>query len=149
MSDLRGDDGFRPRIVAFTCQYCAYAAMDLAGTLRQPYPASLRVIRLPCSGKLDVIHLLQAFEEGADGVCLVACTEANCHHIEGSRRARQRIGYAQGLLREVGLEPERLAVLTASSAMDGSLPQSITALTERVRALGPSPLRSKDVASRQ
>lgn len=141
MTEQSSATAFEPRIVAFTCQYCAYAAMDLAGTLHRPYPAGLRVVRLPCSGKLDVLHVLKAFEEGADGVCLVACTEDNCHHIDGSRRARQRITYLQGLLKEVGLEPERLAILTASSAMDGGFPQAATEMVEQVRTLGPSPLR--------
>ncbi len=134
------DSTFEPRIVAFTCQYCAYAAMDLAGTLHRPYPAGLRVVRLPCSGKLDALHVLRAFEEGADGVCLVACTEDNCHHIDGSRRARQRIRYLQDLLKEIGLEPERLALLTATSAMDGALAEAITGLVRDIQALGPSPL---------
>ena len=141
VTDSEPRNGFEPHIVAFTCQYCAYAAMDLAGTLHHPYPAGLRVVRLPCSGKLDALHVLRAFEEGADGVCLVACTEDNCHHIDGSRRARQRITYLQGLLKEIGLEPERLAVLTASSAMDGGFPQAAAEMTEKVRQLGPSPLR--------
>ena len=142
VTDPKTNGAFEPRIVAFTCQYCAYASVDLAGTLHRPYPASLRVIRLPCSGKLDTIHVLKAFEDGADGVCLIACTEANCHHIDGSKRARQRIAYIQSLLKEIGLEPERLAILTATSAMDGSFPQAARALTESIRKLGPSPLRS-------
>ncbi len=136
----KSDATFEPRIVAFTCQYCAYAAVDLAGTLHHPYPASLRVVRLPCSGKLDALHILRAFEEGADGVCLIACTEANCHHVDGSRRARRRIGYVQGLLKEIGIEPERLGVLTASSAMDGGMSQAVAEMTEKVLKLGPSPL---------
>jgi len=134
---------FLPRIVAFTCQYCAYAATDLAGTLHRSYPASLRIVRLPCSGKLDAIHVLKAFEEGADGVCLLACSEANCHHIDGSKRARQRIRYLQALLREVGLEPERLAVITATSAMDGGVAQAVAELTEGIQKLGPSPLAKR------
>lgn len=141
MTEHTSATAFQPRIVAFVCQYCGYAAVDLAGTLQRPYPASLRVVRLPCSGKLDALHVLRAFEEGADGVCLVACTEDNCHHIDGSKRARKRVGYLQSLLKEIGLEPERLAVLTASSAMDGGFPQAATEMTERVRKLGPSPLR--------
>jgi len=140
LSEHKSNSTFEPRIVAFTCQYCAYAAMDLAGTMHRAYPAGLRVVRLPCSGKLDLLHILKAFEEGADGVCLIACTEANCHHIDGSQRARKRIAYAQGLLKEIGLEPERLSVLTASSAMDGGLPQALAELTDKIRELGPSPL---------
>jgi F420-non-reducing hydrogenase iron-sulfur subunit len=59
---------FEPQIVAFCCHYCAYAAADLAGSLRLQYPTNLKVIRLPCTGKLDTLHVLKAFEEGADGV---------------------------------------------------------------------------------
>lgn len=141
VTDLEPSNTFEPLIVAFTCQYCAYAAVDLAGTLHHPYPASLRLIRLPCSGKLDVIHLLKAFEKGADGVCLIACSEANCHHIDGSKRARRRIAYAQDLLKDMGIEPERLAMLTVSSAMDGGFSEAAQALVERIRALGPGPMR--------
>lgn len=143
MSEHKSDTAFQPRIVAFACQYCAYAAMDLAGTLHHPYPTGLRVVRLPCSGKLDAILVLKAFEEGADGVCLVACTEANCHHIDGSKRARQRITFVQGLLKEIGLEPERLAVLTATSAMDGGFPQAAAEMTEAIQKLGPSPIHGR------
>ncbi len=141
--NAKPDSTFEPRIVAFTCQYCAYAAADLAGTMHRSYPASLRIVRLPCSGKLDAIHVLKAFEEGADGVCLLACSEANCHHIDGSRRARQRIRYLQALLKEVGIEPERLAVVTATSAMDGGLAQAVAELTEGIQRLGPSPLAKR------
>jgi len=141
--DQKPDAAFEPRIVAFTCQYCAYAAVDLAGTLRHSYPAGLRIVRLPCSGKLDTLLVLEAFEDGADGVCLIACSEANCHHIDGSRRARQRLTYVQGLLKEIGLEPERLSVVTATSAMDGGLAQAVAELTEGIQKLGPSPLAKR------
>ena len=61
-------DGFEPEVVAFCCRHCAYAAADLAGSMRLEYPTSIKVIELPCTGKLDVLYVLRAFEKGADGV---------------------------------------------------------------------------------
>ena len=105
-----------PLILAFCCHYCAYAAADLAGSMRLQYPGNVRVLRLPCTGKIEVNYLLAAFERGVDGVIVAGCLEGGCHFLEGNLRARRRVERARQLLAEIGLEPERLEMFNLSSA---------------------------------
>ena len=95
-----------PVILAFCCHYCAYAAADLAGSMRLQYPGNVRVLRLPCTGKLEVNFILAAFERGVDGVIVAGCLEGGCHFLEGNLRARRRVERTRELLAEIGLEPE-------------------------------------------
>ncbi len=132
---------FEPRIVAFCCNYCAYAAADLAGSMRLSYPANVKVIRLPCSGKVEITYLLKAFEDGADGVMVAGCLEGDCHFVEGNYRAKRKVNHAKRLLEEIGFESERLEMFNLSSAMAGRFAEIIEEMTDRIRKLGPSPLR--------
>lgn len=131
----------KPVIVAFCCHYCAYAAADLAGTMRIQYPDSVRVLRLPCTGKIEVNYLLAAFERGVDGVIVAGCLEGGCHFQEGNLRARRRVERAKQLLKEIGLEPERLEMFNLSSAEGSRFAEIATEMNERITKLGPSPLR--------
>lgn len=133
-------DGFEPQIVAFCCHYCAYGAADLAGNLRTQYPPSVRIVRLPCTGRLDVLYLLQAFEHGTDGVMVAGCLRGDCHFQEGNLNAQRRVDYVRGLLGEIGLEPDRVRMFNLSSAMGAAFAQAAREMTERVRRLGPNPL---------
>ena len=132
-----------PVILAFCCHYCAYAAADLAGSMRLEYPANVRVLKLPCTGKIEVDHVLAAFERGVDAVVVAGCLEGGCHFLEGNLRARRRVERAKGILEEIGLEPERLEMYNLSSAEGGRFAEIVTEMTERVVELGPSPLRSE------
>lgn len=132
-----------PIIVAFCCHYCAYAAADLAGTMRLRYPGTVRVLRLPCTGKIEVNYLLAAFERGVDGVIVAGCLEGGCHFQEGNLRARRRVERAQQLLKEIGLEPARLEMFNLSSAEGPRFAEIVTLMSERIAALGPSPLRKR------
>ncbi len=100
----------------FACHYCAYAAADLAGSMRLQYPTNIRMIKLPCTGKLEVIHLLRAIEAGADGVYAAGCLEGECHYLKGNLWARKRVNHVKDLLAEVGIEPERVEMYNMSSA---------------------------------
>ena len=131
----------QPVILAFCCHYCAYAAADLAGSMRLQYPSNVRVLRLPCTGKIEVNYLLAAFERGADGVIVAGCLEGGCHFLEGNLRARKRVERARELLKEIGLEPERLEMYNLSSAEGARFAQIVTEMDQRIRRLGPSPLR--------
>jgi len=95
---------FEPTIVAFCCHYCAYGAADLAGSMRLEYPPNIRIIRLPCTGKVTPIFLLRAFEKGADGVYVAGCLEGDCHFMHGNLVAKPRVNYTKKLIQEVGLE---------------------------------------------
>jgi coenzyme F420-reducing hydrogenase delta subunit len=130
-----------PLILAFCCHYCAYAAADLAGSMRLQYPDNVRVLRLPCTGKVEVDHILAAFERGVDGVMVAGCLEGGCHFLEGNLRARKRVDRAKQILSEIGLEPERLEMYNLSSAEGARFAEIVTEMSERLAKLDPSPLR--------
>jgi F420-non-reducing hydrogenase iron-sulfur subunit len=130
-----------PLILAFCCHYCAYAAADLAGSMRLSYPDNVVVLRLPCTGRVEVNYLLAAFERGADGVIVAGCLEGGCHFQEGNLRARRRVERAKGILAELGLEAERLEMFNLSSAEGGRFAEIVNEMTERVRRLGLSPIK--------
>jgi F420-non-reducing hydrogenase iron-sulfur subunit len=129
---------FEPKIVAFCCNYCAFAAADLAGAMRLQYPPNVRIVKLPCTGKVDALHLMKAFEDGADGVFVAGCLEGQCHYLEGNLRAKKRITYVKRLLEEVGIEGERVEMFNLSSAMGGRFAEIVEEMTETVKALGPT-----------
>ncbi len=130
-----------PLILAFCCHYCAYAAADLAGSMRLQYPGDVRVLRLPCTGKLEVNYILAAFERGVDGVIVAGCLEGGCHFLEGNLRARKRVERAKQLLSEIGLEPERVEMFNLSSAEGPRFAEIVKEMHGRVTRLGPNPLR--------
>ena len=140
MSDQH-DDGFEPELTAFTCIYCGSMAGDTAGAQRLTYPANVKVFRFPCTGKVDVEYILKAFEEGADGVYVVACSIGNCHHLHGNVRATKRLAYARRLLEDIGLEGDRLGIFYLSGSQANAYANAAIQMTDRVRRLGPSPLR--------
>lgn len=131
---------FEPELTAFTCGYCAYMSGDTAGAMRIQYPYNVKVVRLPCTGKTDARYLLSAFEEGADGVYIIACPIGNCHHVRGNERARARVVRTQKLLEQIGLGGDRLDIFFLSGGMGESFAAAAREMTERVRKLGPSPL---------
>ena len=134
-------EGWSPKIVALCCHYCAYTAADLAGASRLQYSPSVEVVRIPCTGKVDVIYILKAFEAGADGVYVAGCLDGDCHFIAGNIRAKGRVAYAKRLIAEAGLEPERLEMYQLSAAEGERFKTIADEMTEKIRALGPSPIR--------
>jgi len=133
-----------PKIVAFCCNFCAFAAADLAGAMRLQYSPNVRIIRLPCTGKVDAIHLMKAFEDGADAVFVAGCLEGQCHYLEGNLRAKKRVAYVKQLLAEVEIEPERLEMFNLSSAMGGRFAEIAEEMTERITKLGPTYISRKN-----
>lgn len=138
-----GTNDSQPLILAFCCHYCAYAAADLAGSLRLSYPPNVRVLRVPCTGKVEISHVLRAFEWGVDGVIVAGCLEGGCHFLEGNLRARKRVERTRQLLEEIGLERERLEMYNLSSAEGPRFAEIVREMTERLKRLGPSPLRAR------
>ena len=136
-------------IVAFCCIYCAYAAADLAGSMRLQYPSNVRIVRTPCTGRLEVEYFLRAFENGADGVLVAGCEEGSCHFKEGNLIAKRRVNYARKLLAESGLEADRLKMVNVSAAGARQLIEHIKEMAETVKKLGPSPLNRADKSVRQ
>lgn len=132
---------FEPEITAFYCVYCGYMAADTAGALHIQYPPNVKFVRLPCSGKTDIRYLLEAFEQGADGVYLLACPIGNCHHVRGNERGQARMERAKKILDEIGLGGERLDMFFMSGSQGRAFAAAAHTMTERIRKLGPNPLK--------
>ena len=128
---------FEPRIVAFVCTWCTYAGADLAGTSRLKYASNVRVIRVPCSGRIDPLYIIKAFERGADGVLVSGCHPGDCHYAEGNYYARRRFTIFRDLLLFLGVEPERIQFSWISAAEGAKWADTIDTLTAQIRALGP------------
>jgi len=131
---------WKPEIIAFCCNYCAYAAADLAGSRRMQYPPNVRIVHLPCTGKLEMEHLLEAFEQGIDGILVAGCLEGGCHFQEGNLRARRRTDRIRSILDEIGVGAERLKMVNLSAAMAPTFVESVNQIVETVTGLGPNPL---------
>lgn len=129
----------KPVILALCCHYCAFAAADLAGSMRLQYPATVRVLRFPCTGKIEVNYIMEAFESGVDALFVAGCLEGGCHFQEGNLRARRRVERAKKFMEEIGLEPERLEMFNLSSADGPRFAEIVTIMHERLEKLGPSP----------
>jgi len=140
---------FEPKIVAFCCYFCAYSAADLAGSMRIQYPANIRMIELPCSGKIEHNLILTAFEEGADGVYVTGCMEGDCHFLKGNIRARKRVEYVKKLLDELGIGGERLEMYNLSGSMGPRFAEVAHEMTDRIRKLGPNPLNQASILAKK
>lgn len=128
---------FEPSIIAFCCRWCSYAAADLAGSMRIQYPANVKIIQVPCTGRIDIKHVLSAIEFGADGVFLSGCLVGDCHYISGNIKAAKRIAHTKKLIEEVGIEPERVEMFYNAASMGPQFAETCRKFTETIRALGP------------
>jgi F420-non-reducing hydrogenase iron-sulfur subunit len=149
MSAKRTDETFEPEITAFYCIYCGYMAADTAGALQVQYPANVKFVRLPCTGKTDIRYVLEAFEQGADGVYVVACPLGNCHHVRGNERGQARMHRAAKILEEIGIERERLGMFFMSGSQAQAFAAAAHTMTERVRLLGPNPMKQVDLPKQE
>ena len=127
-----------PIIVAFLCNWCSYAGADLAGTGRTQYPPSIRVIRVPCSGRINPIYIIKALADGADGVMVSGCHPGDCHYLAGNFYARRRFTVLKKLLKTIGFPPDRVHFTWVSASEGNRFAQVVEDVTEKVRALGPN-----------
>jgi len=132
---------FEPKVVAFCCTYCAYTAGDLAGSMRLEYAPNVRIVKILCSGKIDALLLLRAFEDGADAVYVAGCAIGDCHFLEGNLRAIRTVAHAKHLLSEIGIEPERLEFFHIPASAGPLFAERANEMTERAKKFGPNPLR--------
>jgi heterodisulfide reductase subunit A len=139
--DLEGN--FKPVILCFACQWCSYAAADLAGVSRIQYPPNVRVLRVPCSGRVDVLHVLKAFQSGADGVIITGCLIGDCHYIDGNVKAKERVDVMKKSLGSIGIDPKRLDIGFASSSEGQKFAAIMTDFVKEIERLGPNPSRPK------
>ena len=130
---------FEPKIVAFLCNWCAYAGADMAGTSRIKYPANVVPIRVMCSGRVDPEFVLDAFEKGADGVFIGGCHPGDCHYVSGNYRTRKRVIMMKKLLEEMGINPARLRLEWVSATEGKKFATVIEEFVNEIKELGPSP----------
>jgi len=133
---------FEPRIVGFLCNWCAYSGADLAGTSRIQYPPNIRVIRLMCTGALDPIYVLRAFLEGADGILIAGCHPGDCHYLNGNYKARRRVAILKEILKELGLEEDRVWLRWISASEGQRFADTVKDMVEYLKAKGPSPMKN-------
>ena len=131
-----------PTIVAFLCNWCSYAGADLAGTSRIQYPPNIRVIRVMCSARVDPTFVLHALAHGADGVLICGCHPGDCHYSEGNYKAMRRYPLLKRLLTAYGIEQERVRLEWVSASEGQRFADVVADMTERLRALGPSNVKS-------
>lgn len=129
--------GFEPRVVAFLCKWCASAGSDMAGVSRTRYPANAIPITVMCSGGVSPVHVLSAFNQGADGVLVSGCHPGDCHYVSGNFRARRRFYLAKKLLEFVGLESQRFRMSWVSAAEGAKFAQVVEDFIDDLRPLGP------------
>lgn len=128
---------YEPRIVGFLCNWCSYAGADMAGTSRMSYAPNIRIIRVPCSGRVDPLFIVKAFQQGADGVLVAGCHPGDCHYSEGNYHARRRFAVMHKLLEFVGIEKERVRLEWVSASEGAKWAKVVDEFTETVRRLGP------------
>jgi F420-non-reducing hydrogenase iron-sulfur subunit len=129
---------WEPKIVAFLCNWCSYAGADLAGISRLQYPSNVRIIRVPCSGRLDPFYIIRALQRGADGVLVSGCHPGDCHYISGNYVARRRFAVLKQLLEYVGIEPGRVQFTWISAAEAERFAKMMRNITADIKALGPA-----------
>jgi len=129
---------WEPKIVGFACQWCTYAGADLAGTSRLQYPATVRLIRVPCSGRVNPAFVLRAFQRGADGVLVAGCHPGDCHYTTGNLFTRRRYSLVKRFLEYLGMEPERFRVEWISAAEGKRFAQVVQEMTADLKQLGPN-----------
>ena len=136
-------DQFEPKIVGFLCNWCSYAGADLAGTSRMSYPQNIRIIRVPCSGRVDPLFVVKTLLDGADGVMVLGCHPGDCHYQQGNFIAQRRYSIMHRLLEFSGFETDRLYVDWVSASEGRKFAEVVTAFTKQVKDLGPNPLVNK------
>jgi len=132
---------FKPKIIGFLCNWCGYAAADLAGNLRKTYSSNLRIVRVMCSGRVDPIHILHAFQHGADGVLIIGCHPGDCHYLNGNYKAKMKVDLLKKFLQEMGINPNRLHIDWASAGEGDRFANIVDAFTYKITKLGPCEIK--------
>lgn len=132
------DNAWEPKIVAFLCNWCSYAGADLAGVSRIQYPPNIRVVRVPCSGRINPLFIMSAIKNGADGVLTSGCHPGDCHYVSGNLVARRKFALLKSLLEYLGVEDERVNFSWVSAAEGARFAEIVQEVTEKVKKLGPN-----------
>lgn len=135
---MTNPEDWEPKIIAFLCNWCSYAGADLAGVSRMQYPPYVRVIRVPCSGRINPLFILAALQKGADGVLVSGCHPGDCHYLSGNYTARRKFALLKRFLEYVGIEEGRVNFSWVSASEGGRFAEVIAEVTQKVKALGPN-----------
>jgi coenzyme F420-reducing hydrogenase delta subunit len=129
---------WQPRILAILCNWCSYAGADLAGVSRIQYPPNIRVVRVPCSGRVDPLFIMKSLQSGFDGVVVSGCHPGDCHYLSGNYVARRRFAVLKPLLEFMGIEPERVQFSWISAGEGERFAQVMTKVTNDIKKIGPA-----------
>ncbi len=135
---------FEPQILAFACNWCTYAAADLAGTSRLEYPANVRIVRVMCSGMVSPTYVLRALERGADGVLIAGCHHADCHYIDGPTKCDTMYEKLSRIIDMLGLEPQRFRRQLIAASEGVVFARVIGDMVSELKELGPSPFKTTE-----
>ena len=134
---------WEPKILVIACNWCTYQGADLAGSLRYAYPASVHIVRVPCSGRFEPEFIVQALTAGADGVFIGGCHLGDCHYKEGNYKAIKRFALAKRVLEELGIERDRVQLEWISGSEGKRFAEAMSEFDATIRALGPSPFKGE------
>ena len=134
------DENWKPKIIAIICNWCSYAGADLAGSARTQYPPDIRAVRVMCTGRVDPLFIMKAFQDGADGVLISACHFGDCHYLEGNYKAAKRMFLLKSVLKNIGLDDKRLRMTFVSASEGAKWATVMEDVVNTVTELGPSPL---------
>jgi len=140
----QSDDSFDPFILGIFCNWCTYTGADQAGTSRMQRPANLRIMRVMCSGRVELKMVIEALKRGADGVLIGACHIGDCHYVSGNHKTVRRFAVLPTLLEQFGIDPKRVRMEHISASEGAELTELVKKYVEELKALGPSPIRSRN-----
>ena len=130
-------DEFEPKIVGFCCNWCSYRGADLAGTSRIKCAPNVRIVRVMCSGRVDPVFVLKAFQQGADGVLILGCHPGDCHYVEGNYKAARRVPLLKKMLEQLGIEEERVRLDWVSASEGDRFAKIVDEMTAKIKEMGP------------
>ncbi len=128
---------FKPQILAFCCFNCASSAANVAEGMKKALPDNVKIIQVPCTGRIEILHLLKPFEEGADGVYVAGCQEDSCQYVSGIAKATKRVAHVKKILEELDIEPDRINLFNLSAGKGQEYVEAAYEMVDKVRELGP------------
>ena len=128
---------FKPQIVAFCCSNCASSAANVAEGMKKALPDNVKIIQIPCTGRVEILHLLKPFEEGADGVYVAGCQEDSCQYVSGVAKATKRVTHVKKILEELSIEPDRIDVFNLSAGKGQEFVEVAYEMVNKIKELGP------------
>ena len=144
---------WQPKLLGLLCKWCSYAGADLAGTSRKKYPANIRIIKVPCTGRIDPLFILKALRLGFDGILISGCHPGDCHYQTGNYRARRRIAITKKFLEHMGINPRRIQASWVSASEGGKFAEVVSQVVNELKKIGPNELfsdaRYRDAAKAQ